>query len=499
MLLRDGLNLRVVTLLVLSAAAVTLSFPRTALYALVFVALAPTLFVCHGARAGAVFAFRAGWAMGFLAHMGTLWWIARLYPTEITYPWLRLPILILLAAFEGLFYGLAFLGWNAASRHGRWWLWPGVWVVTEYARSLTTLAFPWTVLANTLTAQPLLLQPAAVGGVWLLDLGLAAVNMLVFKAVERPRYAAVAAGLLACWIGGSILSMDTEAGSVDVAIVQPNALPEFKWHQGGKSRVLSDLEALSFAAAESLRDARAPLLIWPETALPMVVRPGGSAEFWLARLVDELGMPLITGALGTSYHRGQDLLTNAAVAVIPGRGIVGRYDKLHLVPFSEKMPFSDTFPAMKNINFGQGDYAPGIESVMLEAGGIRVGVLICFEAILPALVRQHSDSGAELFANITNDSWFGQSGAPEQHASISILRAVEHRRWLVRAANTGLSIIVDPWGRVIRRGGMFRPEVITGSVRPRSDRTVYARTGDWAAWLGILAVAWVAVEAWIRR
>lgn len=482
---------------VLSAGGVALAFPRTSFYALAFVALAPALYVCHGSRARPFEAFRAGFTVGFIAHLGILWWIARLYATEITYPGLRIPILILLAAFEALFYGVAFWGWNRLS-HGRWWVWPGFWVATEYARSLTSLAFPWTVLANTLGPQPLLLQPAALGGIWLLDLGLATVNLLVFMACSRPRWVLAAAALCACWLGSGRAAMGSEEGSLRVAIVQPNALPEFKWHEGGRSRVLRDLEDLTDAAVDSLGVEGERLLVWPETALPFVVKPGGGAEFWLSRLVDDLGIPLLTGALGTKVVGGEEFFTNAAVAVVPGKGVAARYDKLHLVPFSEKMPFSDVFPAIKRLNFGQGDYARGGQVVLLPVDCVSAGVVICFEAILPGLVRRHVREGAEFLVNITNDSWFGNTGACEQHAFISLIRAVEHRRWMVRAANTGLSMIVDPWGRVVRRGGLFRPEVIAGTVKPRTDRSAYARVGDWAAWLGLIAALWIVAEE-IRR
>ncbi|MCU0610624.1 MAG: apolipoprotein N-acyltransferase [Candidatus Eisenbacteria bacterium] len=491
--------MRSLLLLFLSALAVILSFPRSSIYPLAFIALAPALYVCEGSRARARRAFQAGWLVGLLAHLGTLWWIARLYPTEITYPWLRLPALLLLACFEGVFYGLAFWGWNAASRGRRWWLWPGVWVTAEYARSLGSMAFPWTVLGNALAAQPLLLQPAVLGGVWLLDLGLASVNLLLYKSVERPRYLWAAVLVLGCWIGGGMASMGVERGSLQVGIVQPNALPDFKWHQGGQRRVLRDLEELSAAAVDSMGAGGTRLLVWPETAVPLVMRPGGGAEFWLTRLVNDLQVPVITGTLGTRTVRGQELPTNAAVVAVPGTGITARYDKLHLVPFSEKMPLSDRLPAINELNFGQGDYAAGTDPVILEAHGVKAAVLICFEAILPALVRRHAAEGAEVFVNITNDSWFGASGAPEQHAAIAVIRAVEHRRWLVRAANTGLSLVADPWGRVVRHGGLFRPEVLIADIQPRRGRTPYARVGDWAAWLGIFATLWVGAHARARR
>jgi apolipoprotein N-acyltransferase len=279
-----------------------------------------------------------------------------------------------------------------------------------------------------------------------------------------------------------------------VALVQPNALPEFKWEPGARGRVFSDLKALSRAAADSLVCSGPRLVVLPETALPREVRPGGGIDWWLRDLVGGINTPLITGALGRGEEEGELLPTNAAYLVLPDEGVVERYDKMHLVPFSEKMPFSSRFKALKRLNFGQGDYAVGTDVVLLNVEGVKASVLICFEAILPSLVRQHVLRGAHLLVNITNDSWFGDTGAPEQHAAIAAIRAVEQRRWLVRSANTGVSMVVDPWGRVLKRTGLFEQAILVAEVRPRGDLTWYARLGDWVAWFSLVLAAFALVS-----
>ncbi len=482
--------------LVLSAGGLVLAFPKWGMYPLSFFALAPSLFICSRRlcpRGGRAFLY--GWIVGFLFHLGTLWWIAMLFATEIAYPWLRIPILVSLAAYEALFFGVAYWGWNKVSGSSRWWLWPGIWVLSEYLKSISTLAFPWTLLANSLSQAPLLLQPASLGGVWLLDLGLASVNLLVARAMEespiprKVRHLLFAITLIGVWILCGNFLLGNERGTVDVAVVQPNALPEFKWTPGGRGRVFADLKRLTVAAAESLNSPGMKLVLLPETAIPTVVRSGGGVEWWLNEIVDRTDVPLITGALGRKEQKGELLLTNSAYLVLPGRGVIeDRYDKMHLVPFSEKMPFSDRFRWLKKVNFGQGDYAVGSNVVLLDAEGMKVGVLICFEAILPDLARRHVLQGADLLANITNDSWFGDTGAPEQHAAISAIRAVEQRRWMVRAANTGISMVVDPWGRVKKRGGLFRQEILISKVGLRDELTPYAKLGNWVVWLSLALV-----------
>jgi apolipoprotein N-acyltransferase len=457
---------------------------------LAFVALVPALLLCSRDSCSRIAAFRNGWAVGFLFHLGTLWWIAKLYATEITYPWMRIPILLLLAAYEAVFYGVAFWGWRIVSRTRFWFLWPGIWVSTEYLRSLTILAFPWTVLANSLSSMPVLLQPAALGGVWILDFGLAFVNVVVARVLlgfRRILLLTAAGGVVMVWLVTGILAMDSEDGEMCVALVQPNALPEFKWQPGASGRVFSELKMLSRAAAESLECSGPRLVVLPETAIPREVRPGGGIDWWLRDLVAGMNTPLITGALGRGEEDGEILPTNAAYLVLPQEGVAARYDKMHLVPFSEKMPFSRHFKALKDLNFGQGDYAVGRDVVLLDVNGVKASVLICFEAILPGLVRRHVLSGAHLLVNITNDSWFGDTGAPEQHAAITAIRAVEHRRWLVRSANTGVSMVVDPYGRVMARTGLFKQAILIADVQPRQSLSLYTKLGDWVAWLSLVS------------
>ena len=473
-----------------SAAMLVFAFPRFYLYPLAFFALIPILWVTRRSACSRRHAFFLGWLTGFLFHLGTLWWLARLYATEIEYPILRIPGLVALAGFEGLFYAVAIWGWNALCISS-WWVWPGVWVLTEFARSVTSLAFPWTILANALAAQPFLLQPAAYGGIWLLDFGLAFISAAVVRLLHAGRIMIIpsimAILFLLAWGFIGIFGMSRDTGTERVAIIQPNALPEFKWQPGGRGRVYADLKQITLQAVESLSSS-ASLVVWPETALPTVIKAGGGVEFWISHLVNQTGVPLITGALGMGSEHGETLYTNAAYLVLPDSGITSRYDKIHLVPFSEKMPFSRQFPFLKDMNLGQGDYAHGDSVVVFNIRDMRASVLICFEAILPALVRRHVRAGSEFLINITNDSWFGNTGAPEQHAAMAVIRAVEHRRWLIRAANSGVSLIADPWGRVTRRSGLFRQEFITGEYAPRSGMTFYTRYGDWIIWISMILI-----------
>ena len=190
---------------------------------------------------------------------------------------------------------------------------------------------------------------------------------------------------------------------------------------------------------------------------------------------------------------------NSVATVSPKGELIAQYDKMHLVPFGEYVPWSWLFFFVEKISTGVGDYRPGSRVVVsrLESGE-KVGVFICYEAVVPDLVRRFVAEGAEVLVNITNDAWFGSSAAPHQHLLMARMRAVENRRYLLRAANSGISAVIDPLGRVLSSTGLHRRTVLDGTFRFRQAPTFYSRNGDLFAWLclalslvpGVTASGW---------
>jgi apolipoprotein N-acyltransferase len=185
--------------------------------------------------------------------------------------------------------------------------------------------------------------------------------------------------------------------------------------------------------------------------------------------------------------------------VDPTGEITGRSDKIHLVPFGEYVPLGRFFPFINKLVVGIGDFSPGVRAVTLTAGRTQVGTLICAEAVFPELGRAYVNNGARILANITNDAWFGHSSAPYQHLSIAAFRAVETRTPMVRAANTGVSAIIDQNGHISSMTGIFTEGFRTGEVRPGSGDSIYLKIGDAAAWLCVLLTAGIAGLAWLKR
>jgi len=182
-----------------------------------------------------------------------------------------------------------------------------------------------------------------------------------------------------------------------------------------------------------------------------------------------------------SYSAQDDNFFNSAYLLSPAGEIAGKYDKVHLVPYGEYVPLRDVFPFIKKLTAGMGDFGTGVGYYPLSMGDKKIGVLICYEGILPFAARMYKKESADLLVNITNDAWFGATSAPFQHFSMAVFRAVETRLYLVRAANTGISGIIDPGGRIIAKTDIFREDALKGYIKFVSMPAFYARYGDLVA------------------
>jgi apolipoprotein N-acyltransferase len=274
------------------------------------------------------------------------------------------------------------------------------------------------------------------------------------------------------------------ASSCKIGVLQGNIPQEEKWEIRERENTFNTYEKLASKAAHD----GARLLIWPETSVPVLFgtrdpdakRPG---DISLA-----VGVPMLVGVPFCISTNGEDHYYNSAF-LLDGHEIKDRYDKIHLVPFGEYMPLSWLLPLGPGIAAREADYSPGDSMTVMSLGGCpRFSVLICYEAIFPDLARVAVSKGAQLLVNITNDGWFGATGAPYQHLAMSGLRSVENRVWLLRSANTGVSAAFDPAGRLIKTIPLMQEGYFVAQV-PRSERpgSFYTRFGDVFAWLCVAA------------
>jgi len=517
----------------LSGLLLALAFPRPALPAIGFVALVPFLLSCCGISTKAAIA--RGMICGGVFFAVLLYWIP---PVMVIYGGLSWPLAGLLMGLLVGYLALSFalFAWALAAA------WrttgpaallgaPVVWVGLELVRSRLITGFPWGLAGYSQSNNLPLLQAAAVGGIYAVSFLVLAANAGLALLLHRgtPRRARAAGGLLLLLValseGGGLLALRERSGDegeqVVVAAIQGNVPEAIKWSESAVAPIVDDLERLTREAAG--RGAR--LVVWPESASPLTFRepyrippdpgatPGRGGEPYAIRprreyvgrisgLARELGLFLIAGSVDYEVRHGDLVALNSAFAIDPGGRVGPSYDKIHLVPFGEYVPLERVlFFVNRMVRGAIAGFAPGrrIETLPTPLG--PAATFICYEAIFPELVRRLAAQDATILVNITNDAWFGRSAGPQQHLAMATVRAIENRRYLLRAANTGISAIVDPHGRILARADLGTRAALIGAIAPRHDRTLYARTGDLLAWACAIvsALQIAAVRAARRR
>ncbi|OGG46453.1 MAG: apolipoprotein N-acyltransferase [Candidatus Handelsmanbacteria bacterium RIFCSPLOWO2_12_FULL_64_10] len=460
----------------LSGLLLGLAFPPLPGF-LAWVGLVPLLCLIDGGCARK--AFRRGYLSGVAFNVVALYWIAYLTPLG------ALAAVLYLPAYVGLF---AVAMTRLVRRFGAPALWgaPAVWTAIEYLRSLGELGFPWTALGHTQTRYLPLIQHAEWTGVYGVSFWVVAVNVVLLRVTQRwPEkrlcfiLAAALAGLFALPAAYGLWRIPAGPlkGTLSVGVVQPNLSPMDRWQPDGVERTYETLFRMTREAAA--RGAR--LIVWPETAVPTTIRTQRERRRLVQGLADSLNVSILTGA--PDYVEATGMYYNAAFLFRPGREDLPRYDKMHLVPFGEAMPYGDVFPVLRKVSFTasgftSGDFGRGRERTLFEGPEGRFAALICFESVFPHLVRGMVKRRPDFLVNITNDAWFGATSSPYQHAEIGVLRAVENRVAIARCATTGVSTFIDPFGRQSQTTGIFRPAVLVDALPRREGETFYTRYGD---------------------
>ena len=490
----------------LSGALLALSFPSVGHPAAAWVALTPLLVILHGTRSLRL-AFGLGLTTGAVHFAGTLPWLTQVM---IEFGGFPLPVGVmlngLLVAYLALFpAAFAVVVVLLGARLGTWALLSAapVWVTTELGRMWLFGGFPWELLGYSQTSVLPVAQLASLFGVHGVTLLIVFISSAVAVALVGPRARSarlltVAAGVLGVVVGFGAWRLTDNRLARDgtplrVGLVQGNVAQQDKWDPAMRSTILNRYLDLSRqSAADGAR-----LIVWPESATPFGFEdhPDGEAVRQLAR---DTGAYLL---VGSTQHRRDPVpqVFNAAFALSPDGETAAVYHKTHLVPFGEYVPFRSLLFFASPLVESVVDFSPGTGPVTLPIGSYRISTAICYEIIYPALVRSFVRHGSQLLTTITNDAWYGRSAAPHQHFQQAAMRAIEQGRYLVRAANTGISGVVDPYGRVLGRSALFETAVMTQEVRLLSGLTVYGRVGDLLAYLcGVLTLTAV-FAAWRTR
>lgn len=455
--------------------------------------------------------FNKMFVTGFLSNLLIVYWIGLNSGAMIP-----IAVLTLFGSLMVLALWFSFFGWIVERVWKRWgevtiWAVPFIWIGIEFIRGHGSLGFPWTIVANTQTYYNSLIQISAITGAWGVSLFVMFVNILgykVIKSISEPkraiRFAVAAIVVLALPWSYGIMVLDgadehlaSIKKSIRVSIVQPNLDPKVKWDKSKRDNVYRLYGDLHFKAGETAPD----LIIWPETATPAYLRNNRDRRFdQVLSFVDSVNVPLLTGTLDYKFIDDNKFKKyNSSFLLQPGSREIEKYHKMRLVPFAEKVPFEDRIPFLSTIDLGQANFSSGEEYKVFDIGGKKFSVQICFESTFPFLSRNFVQNGAEMLVIITNDAWFGNSSQPYQHAQIAVMRAVESRRAIARSANTGISELVDPYGRIIKSLAFNERGIISGEIPLMTEKTFYVKHGDYLGWITAVITLMLFGLTWVKE
>jgi apolipoprotein N-acyltransferase len=477
-------------LIVASAILTSLSFHPIGLHFLAWFGLVPLLFAIENIKPS--FAFKSGIIFGFLFSLFSLFWLVFLQ-IEINIKILLLFGLILMFLYFGLYYGTGLL---IANKIGLWFL-PFILAGLEFIRGIGELGFPWLSFGYSQARYPLVIQQAAIYGIYGLSFWIVLINIIVYKLIKlrKAEYYVMFIIMFGLPLLYGVLRVKEPGGEfISVGVVQPNIDPNLKFTKAMREQTFNRLIYLSEKGGKITHektDKPFDIIIWPETAIPLFLQFSGKYQECVYELSDRINTPIFTGTPIYDFENRE--IYNGAVLIEPKKGITQMYKKIHLVPFGEHIPFDNYIPLFKKIDVGGGDYASGKEYKIFKSKGLKFSCLICFESIFPELSRAFVKDGADLLINITNDGWFGKISGPQQHSDMAILRTVENGVPLARSANTGISMIVDKYGRILVETGLFKEDFISSRVSIKHERTIYQIIGHIFPIISLLFVTVVLV------
>jgi apolipoprotein N-acyltransferase len=500
----------------LSALLQVLVFPLPDFYFLSWFAFAPLIVALLRARpAGALQidgstnlqaatpwqAFLLAYVCGILWYAGTCYWI---FDTMRAYGGLNAPAallaLLLFCLYLGLYHGLFGLLVGLAAGPDRDYRRalisvPFFWVAAELARTRIT-GFPWDLLGTAQVDNISLSRISAWTGVYGLSFEIMLVNVALAAAflVHRKKRGTLLLAALAAAVvlqAGRLVDAPAVVADRVALLVQQNIPVDENWTRETFEQTLQQLADLSIRAngtgfqAENSKSGNKPdLIVWPESPAPFF-----TSDPLFRNPVSEMARDakswVVTGAIGSNPRRdgATSEVFNSATLISPSGEWTARYDKVHLVPFGEYLPFPKLFAFAGGLTKEVGQFKAGQSRAPLHAGDESLGVFICYESVFPDEVRQFANNGAQVFVNISNDGWYGDSGAYAQHLNQTRMRAIENDRWLLSATDTGVTASIDPYGRVVVRLPRKVRDTLAAPYALNSGTTFYTRHGDWFAFL----------------
>ena len=510
-----------------------LSFPNYDLGLLAWIALVPLHWALDGKSKTQ--AFWIGWLSGTIAFTGMMAWVVTTMNTYGKVPLvISYGIMLLLTVYLGLYVGLYSAGavWFRAliPRYGLFAV-PCLWVSLELIRTYVLSGMPWGLLGYSQYRQIEVIQIADHMGVYGVSFLIVLVNVALaellswlmpllrgFRPAKLPWELVAVTVLLVglSWEYGLRTSSgapfsDIPRSSISVGVVQPNIDQAAKWDTAYREETLARFDRLTGQLGRTT-----DMVIWPEAATPFVFEREPVYQVQLIALASRAQAPILFGSPALRFYPDRrPYLLNSAYLLSPDGQILARYDKQHLVPFGEYIPLkSSLLFFLDKLVEGIGDFEAGPGPTILTltpqprataagtAGSsprpMKFGAVICYEVIFPNLVRQFAANGAEFLVTITNDAWFGRSAASSQHFAMVVFRSVENHLAFARAANTGISGFIDPFGRIVEATPIFTEQAVRATMQVWRPHTFYSRHGDVFAYGCVIICALLCLFSYFR-
>ena len=451
--------------------------------------------------------FLLAYVCGILWYAGTCYWV---FDTMRQYGGLSAPmallVLFLFCCYLGLYHGVFGLLLSVASGSGSdrqpLILTPFLWVALELARTRLT-GFPWNLLGTAQVDNAPLCGITAFTGVYGVSFEIALVGVAVaasFLVPRQKRGTLLVASLAAAAVlqAGSLIELPPAHPDHSALLVQQNIPVTADWAPALFQQTLEQLKELTDKAVAAQTPGTLRLIVWPESPAPFFTNDPKFRDTvsQMARVNDSW---IVTGSIGSDAPNpnAEAPVFNSAALVSPAGQWTARYDKVHLVPFGEYLPFPSLFSFAGGLTKEVGQFAHGASRTPLDAGGEKLGVFICYESVFPGEVRQFANHGAQVLVNISNDGWYGDSGAYAQHLNQTRMRAIENNRWILSTADTGVTASIDPSGRIVAQVPRKQMRALVAPYSLISGTTFYTRHGDWFAYAcAIISFGVLAFSVW---
>ncbi|HEV2297069.1 MAG TPA: apolipoprotein N-acyltransferase [Candidatus Acidoferrales bacterium] len=489
-----------------SGVALAFSFPNYNLPLLAWISVAMLMLAALGARAREAALY--GFLNGAIFYPVSVPWIDTVMQQYGNVPPLPAAGILALISLAGALFPLVFAVLVArvgkSSMGMACALAPFLWVALEFGRThLPIIGFPWNLLGYAASGNLALVQLTSVTGIYGLSLLVAAFNSLLAWVIAAPskrnRLAIAGAAILLLLIASLGPRLVPRAPADHVAhLVQTNFPQSESYPSDWMDLHASEMQQLEEMSIDAARKSPG-IIVWPEVPAPFSFQ-----DQKFAAIADDISKNspegFLVGVVDWKLDaKRQWQASNSAVLLGPTGRREFAYNKIHLVPFGEYVPYRKWLTFAQSLVAGIGDFTPGHTYEVGSLSGGRFSVYICYEAIFPDLVRRFVARGAGLLINISNDGWFGHEAAPAQHLMMARVRAVENRRWLLRCTNTGFTVDVDPYGRTVASLAPYIRGELDAPYAFRTDLTPYSRWGDWLAWLSILMVVMLFLGEFAQR